>query len=70
MSIRIVIDSTSDVTDEIIEKYGADTLRVYEMFMGPFEQAIIWNEQGVKGVHKFLNRLWDFVIKNKDENCQ
>ncbi|HOC53779.1 MAG TPA: leucine--tRNA ligase, partial [Candidatus Pacearchaeota archaeon] len=53
--------------DEIIEKYGADTLRVYEMFMGPFEQAIIWNEQGVKGVHKFLNRLWDFVIKNKDE---
>ncbi|GMX58579.1 MAG: leucine--tRNA ligase [Candidatus Microsyncoccus archaeolyticus] len=53
--------------DEIIEKYGADTLRMYEMFMGPFEQAIVWNEQGVKGVHKFLNRLWDFVIKNKDE---
>lgn len=53
--------------DEIIEKYGADTLRMYEMFMGPFEQAIVWNEQGVKGVNKFLNRLWDFVIKNKDE---
>ena len=52
--------------DEIIEQFGADTLRVYEMFMGPFEQAIIWNEQGVKGVSKFLNRFWDFVIKNKD----
>lgn len=56
--------------DEIIEKYGADTLRMYEMFMGPFEQAIVWNEQGVKGVHKFLNRLWDFVIKNKNEDSE
>ncbi len=52
--------------DEIIEQFGADTLRVYEMFMGPFEQAIIWNEQGVKGINKFLNRFWDFVIKNKE----
>jgi leucyl-tRNA synthetase len=52
--------------NEIIEKYGADTLRVYEMFMGPFEQAIIWNEQGVKGINKFLNRFWNFIIKNKD----
>lgn len=52
--------------DEIIEKYGADTLRAYEMFMGPFEQAIIWNEQGVKGIHKFLNKIWGFVVKNKD----
>ncbi|MDD5752530.1 MAG: leucine--tRNA ligase [Candidatus Pacebacteria bacterium] len=52
--------------DEIIEQFGADTLRVYEMFMGPFEQAIVWNEQGVKGINKFLNRFWDFVVKNKD----
>lgn len=52
--------------DDIINEFGADTLRVYEMFMGPFEQSIVWNEQGVKGVHKFLTRFWDFIIKNKD----
>ncbi|HPD19881.1 MAG TPA: leucine--tRNA ligase [Candidatus Pacearchaeota archaeon] len=52
--------------DEIVEKYGADTLRVYEMFMGPFFEAIGWSEDGVKGVHKFLNRVWDFCLKSKD----
>ncbi|MDD5696421.1 MAG: leucine--tRNA ligase [Candidatus Pacebacteria bacterium] len=52
--------------DEIIEKYGADAFRVYEMFMGPFGEAIGWSENGVKGVYNFLNRVWNFSIKNKD----
>ncbi|MFA5080744.1 MAG: leucine--tRNA ligase [Candidatus Paceibacterota bacterium] len=51
--------------DSVIEEYGADTLRVYEMFMGPFDQAIGWNEQGLKGVNRFLNRAWDCVIESK-----
>jgi leucyl-tRNA synthetase len=54
--------------DEIIKKYGADTLRVYEMFMGPFDQTIAWSSEGVKGVFRFLNRVWNLVLecrKNK-----
>jgi len=54
--------------DEIVEKYGADTLRVYEMFMGPFGEPIGWSENGVKGVNKFLNRVWNFSVKNKDND--
>jgi len=52
--------------DEIIDEFGADTLRVYEMFMGPFDQAIIWNPQGVRGVFRFLNRTWDLIMEAKD----
>ncbi len=43
--------------DEIIEKFGADTLRLYEMFIGPFDQAASWNEGGVIGVRKFLEKV-------------
>ncbi|MCK9578660.1 leucine--tRNA ligase [bacterium] len=52
--------------DSVIDSFGADTLRVYEMFMGPFDQAIGWNEQGVKGVNRFLTRVWDIVMENKN----
>ncbi len=48
--------------DDIVKEYGADTLRVYEMFMGPFEQAISWSSKGVKGVHRFLNRVWQLTL--------
>jgi len=48
--------------DEIVKRYGADTLRVYEMFMGPFGETIVWNTKGVEGAHRFLNKLWDFVM--------
>ncbi|MDD2274221.1 MAG: leucine--tRNA ligase [Candidatus Pacebacteria bacterium] len=51
--------------DEVIKNYGADTLRIYEMFMGPFEQAIQWNEQGLKGVNRFLNKLWGIEVKEE-----
>lgn len=52
--------------DDIINEFGADTLRTYEMFMGPFDQAIQWNEQGVKGVSKFLSKVWDVFNRCKD----
>ncbi|MDX9846855.1 MAG: leucine--tRNA ligase [Tenuifilaceae bacterium] len=44
--------------DDIVEKYGADTLRIYEMFLGPLEQSKPWDTNGIDGVHKFLRRLW------------
>ncbi len=44
--------------DEICEKYGADTLRMYEMFLGPLEQAKPWNTAGITGVHSFLKKMW------------
>jgi leucyl-tRNA synthetase len=52
--------------DTVVNEFGADTLRVYEMFMGPFDQAIGWNEQGVKGVNRFLNRVWDLANETRD----
>lgn len=44
--------------DKVIKEYGADTMRVYEMFMGPFEQMIPWDTKGVKGVRRFLEKVW------------
>ncbi len=44
--------------DDIVEKYGADTLRMYEMFLGPIEDAKPWNIAGIKGVHNFLRKFW------------
>jgi len=52
--------------DQIYEELGADTLRAYEMFMGPFDQAIGWSTNGAKGVHRFLNKLWDLFIECKN----
>lgn len=43
--------------DSVIERYGVDTLRVYEMFIGPFGQATTWNPQSIEGVHRFLSRV-------------
>ncbi len=53
--------------DEIVQKYGADTLRLYEMFMGPFDQAIAWSTNGMKGCHRFLERVWNYLpeLKNR-----
>ena len=56
--------------DDIVARFGADTLRVYEMFMGPFEQAIPWDEKGVVGVFRFLERVWklgDKVANGKNK---
>jgi leucyl-tRNA synthetase len=45
--------------DELVDKFGADTLRCYEMFLGPLEQAKPWDTQGINGVHNFLRRFWN-----------
>ena len=44
--------------DDIVERYGADTLRLYEMFLGPLEQSKPWNTNGIEGVFKFLRKFW------------
>ncbi|MBU2634951.1 leucine--tRNA ligase, partial [Patescibacteria group bacterium] len=44
--------------EKIVKEHGADTMRVYEMFMGPFEQMIPWDTKGVKGVRRFLEKIW------------
>jgi leucyl-tRNA synthetase len=51
--------------DMICEKYGADTLRMYEMFLGPLEQSKPWDTNGIDGVHRFLKRFWRLFF-NKD----
>ncbi|EXJ23081.1 Leucyl-tRNA synthetase [Alkalibacterium sp. AK22] len=51
--------------DVVVEAYGADTLRLYEMFMGPLDAAIAWSEDGLEGSRKFLDRVWRLFI---DEN--
>jgi leucyl-tRNA synthetase len=54
--------------DKIVEQFGADTLRVYEMFMGPFEQAIEWNESSLLGPRRFLEKVWKLKDKRFIEN--
>ncbi|MBI4520687.1 MAG: leucine--tRNA ligase [Gemmatimonadetes bacterium] len=50
------------IPDEIIERYGADTFRLYLMFLGPFEQGGDYRDEGIQGPHGFLHRLWDTVM--------
>jgi len=62
--------------NDIVEKYGADTLRFYEMFMGPLEADKPWNNQGVEGSRRFLDRVWrlyvedDKISDSKNENLE
>lgn len=49
--------------DVIVEKFGADTLRLYEMFLGPLEQSKPWDTNGIDGVHRFLKKLWNLFYK-------
>ncbi|HSX37489.1 MAG TPA: leucine--tRNA ligase [Chlamydiales bacterium] len=51
--------------DEIIEAFGADALRLYEMFMGPFDKEKVWNTDAVNGCKRFLNRFYDMVFSDK-----
>lgn len=53
--------------DDLIEKYGADTLRLYEMFLGPIEQAKPWDTNGIEGVFRFMRKLWR-LFHDKDNN--
>ena len=52
--------------DEIIEKYGADAFRTYEMFMGPFDQAIAWDSKGILGAKRFLDKVWKLEVSKID----
>ena len=49
--------------DDIVERYGADTLRLYEMFLGPLEQSKPWDTNGIDGVNRFLKKLWNLFYK-------
>jgi leucyl-tRNA synthetase len=53
--------------DDIVNAYGADTLRIYEMFMGPLESSKPWSENGVEGSYRFLNRVWRLFINEEGE---
>ena len=52
--------------DEIVKKYGADTIRLYEMFMGPYEEAISWSTESLEGCFRFLKRAWS-LFRNKEK---
>ncbi len=52
--------------DDVIATYGADTFRVYEMFMGPFEQGIAWSTQNMIGSRRFIERVWKLVMVSMD----
>lgn len=53
--------------DELVEKFGADTLRMYEMFLGPVEQSKPWDTKGINGVHNFLRKLWRLFHDNENQ---
>lgn len=54
--------------DDIVENYGADTLRLYEMFLGPLEQSKPWDTNGIDGVHRFLRKLWNLFHTSEQLN--
>lgn len=51
--------------DDIVEKYGADTLRLYEMFLGPLEQSKPWDTNGIDGVNRFIKKMWNLFYKGE-----
>ncbi|MGM9715437.1 MAG: leucine--tRNA ligase [Prevotella sp.] len=53
--------------DMIVDQYGADTLRLYEMFLGPVEQSKPWDTNGIDGCHRFLKKLWNLYFDNRSE---
>lgn len=52
--------------DDVVAKYGADSLRMFEMFLGPLEQSVPWSETGIEGIFRFLNRVWRLIIDEDD----
>ena len=53
--------------DDLVEKYGADTLRLYEMFLGPLEQSKPWDTQGIEGVYRFIRKFWRLYTDENNE---
>src|SRR5262249_40544302 len=56
--------------DEVINEYGADTLRLYEMYMGPLEASKPWNMHGVLGPYRFLGKVWRLFIDDRAETVR
>ncbi|HIA18595.1 MAG TPA: leucine--tRNA ligase, partial [Planctomycetaceae bacterium] len=56
--------------DDVVDNYGADTLRLYEMFMGPLEASKPWNMSGVSGVRNFLDRSWRMIVDDRAESLE
>ncbi len=50
--------------DEVVDKYGADSLRLFEMFLGPLEASKPWSTKGIEGINRFLNRFWRMIVAN------
>ncbi|MBO6050552.1 MAG: leucine--tRNA ligase [Bacteroidales bacterium] len=55
--------------DDLVEKYGADTLRLYEMFLGPLEQSKPWDVQGIEGTYRFVRKFWRLFHNENNEFC-
>jgi leucyl-tRNA synthetase len=56
--------------DDVVAKYGADSLRLFEMFMGPLEDAKQWNTKGITGTYRFLDKIWKFIESQKMEGSE
>jgi len=56
--------------DELVEKYGCDSLRMYELFVGPPELDSEWDDRGIEGVYRFVNKVWNLVQDNKDKQVE
>ena len=51
--------------DDIIDEYGADSMRLYEMFMGPLNKSKPWNTKGLQGCYRFINKLWSIIVNEE-----
>ena len=56
--------TTASTRRQLIDRYGADTARLFVMFASPPEQTLEWNDAGVEGAHRFLRRVWSFGVKH------
>lgn len=56
--------------DDLVRDYGCDALRLYELFVGPPELDAEWDDRGIEGVYRFINRFWNLVLENKDKNIE
>ena len=56
--------------DDLVRDYGCDSLRLYELFVGPPELDAEWDDRGIEGVYRFLSRFWNLVMDNKDKNIK
>ncbi len=56
--------------DDVIQEYGADSMRLYEMFMGPFAESVVWNTKGLVGMERFLKKVWKLQDKIKNSSQQ